>query len=119
MTTMTPELHHGPPPQPAAAPPVSPSTSLTAFDPFQLMDRLDEDALKKELDGIVDRSALVYVVKDGGKEIVGLSKVGVDECRIARSKLRACPTTSVSSIPCGGASISFESMRGLRSGSWR
>lgn len=50
-----------------------------SFDPFQLMDRLDEEALKKELEGIAS-TELVYVVKEGGQEVVGLSKVGVDEC---------------------------------------
>ena len=50
-----------------------------AWDPFQLMDRLDEEALKTELEGIASTD-LVYVVKEGGQEVVGLSKVGVDEC---------------------------------------
>ena len=50
-----------------------------AWDPFQLMDRLDEEALKKELEGIASTD-LVYVVKEGGQEVVGLSKVGVNEC---------------------------------------
>jgi hypothetical protein len=49
------------------------------WDPFQLMDRLDEEALRKELEGIASEE-LVYVVKEGGQEVVGLSKVGVDEC---------------------------------------
>jgi hypothetical protein len=55
---------------------------VAVWDPFQLMDRLDEDALRKELDGIAS-TELVYVVKDGGQEVVGLSKVGVDECCMA------------------------------------
>jgi hypothetical protein len=53
-----------------------------AWDPFQLMDRLDEDALRRELDG-VGATDLVYVVKEGGQEVVGLSKTGVDECCMA------------------------------------
>lgn len=53
-----------------------------AWDPFQLMDRLDEEALRKELEGVA-ASDLVYVVKEGGQEIVGLSKTGVDECCMA------------------------------------
>jgi hypothetical protein len=53
-----------------------------AWDPFQLMDRLDEDALRRELDG-VGATDLVYVVKQGGQEVVGLSKTGVDECCMA------------------------------------
>lgn len=53
-----------------------------AWDPFQLMDRLDEDALRKELEG-VGGTDLVYVVKEGGQEVVGLSKIGVDECCMA------------------------------------
>jgi hypothetical protein len=58
----------------AAAPP--------SWDPFQLMDRLDEEALRKELDGVAGTD-LVYVVKEGGQEVVGLSKTGVDECCMA------------------------------------
>ena len=53
-----------------------------AWDPFQLMDRLDEEALRKELEGVA-ATDLVYVVKEGGQEIVGLSKTGVDECCMA------------------------------------
>ena len=59
---------------PTAAPP--------AWDPFQLMDRLDEEALRRELDG-VPSTDLVYVVREGGQEVVGLSKTGVDECCMA------------------------------------
>jgi hypothetical protein len=46
------------------------------------MDRMDEDALRKELEGVATTD-LVYVVKEGGQEIVGLSKTGVDECCMA------------------------------------
>src|SRR6188474_905559 len=53
-----------------------------AWDPFQLMDRLDEEALRKELDGVASTD-LVYVVREGGHEVVGLSKTGVDECCMA------------------------------------
>ena len=53
-----------------------------AWDPFQLMDRMDEEALRKELDGVAGTD-LVYVVKEGGQEVVGLSKTGVDECCMA------------------------------------
>ncbi len=50
------------------------------FDPFSIMDRLDEDMLARELEGIA-ADELAYVVKDNtGKEQTGLSKVGVDEC---------------------------------------
>src|SRR3954453_2767444 len=52
------------------------------WDPFQLMDRLDEEALRKEMDGVAGTD-LVYVVKEGGQEVVGLSKTGVDECCMA------------------------------------
>ncbi|HUR94848.1 MAG TPA: hypothetical protein VMY76_09715 [Gemmatimonadales bacterium] len=52
------------------------------WDPFQMMDRLDEEALRKELEGVAGTD-LVYVVKEGGQEIVGLSKTGVDECCMA------------------------------------
>jgi hypothetical protein len=52
------------------------------WDPFQLMDRLDEEALRRELEGVA-ATDLVYVVKEGGQEVVGLSKTGVDECCMA------------------------------------
>ncbi len=52
------------------------------WDPFQLMDRLDEEALRRELEGVASTN-LVYVVKEDGQEIVGLSKTGVDECCMA------------------------------------
>lgn len=53
-----------------------------AWDAFQLMDRLDEQALIREMEGIAVRE-LVYVIKggkDGKEDVEGLSKVGVDEC---------------------------------------
>jgi hypothetical protein len=53
-----------------------------SWDPFQLMDRMDEEALRKELEGVAS-TELVYVVKEGGQEVVGLSKTGVDECCMA------------------------------------
>jgi len=46
------------------------------------MDRMDEEALRKELEGVAS-TELVYVVKEGGQEVVGLSKTGVDECCMA------------------------------------
>jgi hypothetical protein len=52
------------------------------WDPFQVMDRLDEEALRKELEGVAGTD-LVYVVKEAGQEVVGLSKTGVDECCLA------------------------------------
>ncbi|HEY7634411.1 MAG TPA: hypothetical protein VH763_02610 [Gemmatimonadales bacterium] len=60
----------------APLPPAAP------WDPFQMMDRMDEEALRKELEGIASTD-LVYVVKEAGQEVVGLSKVGVDECCMA------------------------------------
>ena len=66
----------------------SPTTEAVAvpaapqWDPFQLMDRMDEDALRRELDGVA-ATDLVYVVKEAGQEVVGLSKTGVDECCMA------------------------------------
>lgn len=59
-----------------------PYTQPAPWDPFQLMDRLDEEALRQELDGIASTD-LVYVIREGGQEIVGLSKTGVDECCMA------------------------------------
>jgi hypothetical protein len=56
--------------------------SVPAWDPFQLMDRMDEEALRRELEGVATTD-LVYVVKEGGQEVVGLSKTGVDECCMA------------------------------------
>jgi hypothetical protein len=58
------------------------SGQTKAWDPFQLMDRLDEEALRKELEGVASTD-LVYVVKESGQEVVGLSKSGVDECCMA------------------------------------
>jgi hypothetical protein len=46
------------------------------------MDRMDEEALRRELEGVA-ATDLVYVVKEGGQEVVGLSKTGVDECCMA------------------------------------
>jgi hypothetical protein len=46
------------------------------------MDRMDEEALRRELDGVASTD-LVYVVREGGQEVVGLSKTGVDECCMA------------------------------------
>src|SRR5688500_1563716 len=61
---------------------VESSTRTKPWDPFQLMDRLDEEALRKELEGVASTD-LVYVVREGTQEIVGLSKTGVDECCMA------------------------------------
>ena len=66
-------------PIPSEAPAVP---AAPQWDPFQLMDRMDEEALRKELDGVASTD-LVYVVKEGGQEVVGLSKTGVDECCMA------------------------------------
>lgn len=66
-------------PNPTEAPAVPPAPQ---WDPFQLMDRMDEEALRRELDGVATTD-LVYVVKEGGQEVVGLSKTGVDECCMA------------------------------------
>jgi hypothetical protein len=52
------------------------------WDPFQLMDRLDEEALRKELEGMATTD-LVYVIREAGQEVIGLSKAGVDECCMA------------------------------------
>ncbi len=65
---------------PYPAEPVAPAAQ--PWDPFQLMDRMDEEALRKELEGVAGTD-LVYVVKENGQEIVGLSKTGVDECCMA------------------------------------
>ena len=66
-------------PIPSEAPAVP---AAPQWDPFQMMDRMDEEALRKELDGVAS-TELVYVVKEGGQEVVGLSKTGVDECCMA------------------------------------
>jgi hypothetical protein len=64
-------------------PPEAPVTpAAPQWDPFQLMDRMDEEALRRELDGVASTD-LVYVVQEGGQEVVGLSKTGVDECCMA------------------------------------
>jgi hypothetical protein len=62
--------------------PAEPAAQPQPWDPFQLMDRLDEEALRRELEGVATTD-LVYVVKEGGQEVVGLSKTGVDECCMA------------------------------------
>ena len=67
-------------PVPTAESPAIPAAPQ--WDPFQLMDRMDEEALRRELDGVA-ATDLVYVVKEGGQEVVGLSKTGVDECCMA------------------------------------
>src|SRR5215212_12082806 len=63
-------------------PPSEVTTQPRPWDPFQMMDRMDEEALRRELEGVAS-SDLVYVVKEGGQEVVGLSKTGVDECCMA------------------------------------
>ena len=62
--------------------PAESTTQPKPWDPFQLMDRMDEEALRKELEGVATTD-LVYVVREGGQEVVGLSKSGVDECCMA------------------------------------
>ena len=57
-------------------------TQPKPWDPFQLMDRMDEEALRRELEGVASTD-LVYVIREGGQEVVGLSKTGVDECCMA------------------------------------
>lgn len=59
------------------------TATAVRWDPFQLMDRLDEEAFRRELDGVVASTELVYVVREGGHEVVGLSKSGVDACCMA------------------------------------
>jgi hypothetical protein len=66
----------------AMATPAETAVPQKPWDPFQLMDRMDEEALRKELEGVATTD-LVYVVKEGGQEVVGLSKTGVDECCMA------------------------------------
>ena len=61
---------------------IEPAVQVPQWDPFQLMDRLDEEAFRRELDGVASTD-LVYVVKEGGQEVVGLSKTGVDACCMA------------------------------------
>src|SRR3954470_15440320 len=63
-------------------PPSEAAAQPKPWDPFQMMDRMDEEALRKELEGVAG-SDLVYVVREGGQEVVGLSKSGVDECCMA------------------------------------
>jgi hypothetical protein len=62
--------------------PSEPIGTAKSWDPFQIMDRLDEEALRKELEGVASTD-LVYVVREGGQEVTGLSKSGVDECCMA------------------------------------
>jgi hypothetical protein len=70
-------------PTPTETVPAGTTPAVTPpWDPFQIMDRLDEEALRRELEGVASTD-LVYVVKEGGQEVVGLSKTGVDECCMA------------------------------------
>jgi hypothetical protein len=62
--------------------PVETPAEPKPWDPFQLMDRMDEEAFRKELEGVATTD-LVYVVRESGQEVVGLSKSGVDECCMA------------------------------------
>ena len=48
------------------------------LDPFQMMDRLDDEAIIAELEGMIIED-LVYHFKDGRQDIWGLAKAGVDE----------------------------------------
>jgi hypothetical protein len=66
-------------PQPTEQPP---APVAPQWDPFQLMDRMDEEALRREMEGVAP-TELVYVVKEAGQEVVGLSKTGVDQCCMA------------------------------------
>ena len=59
-----------------------PAATPAPWDPFQLMDRMDEEALRRELDGVASTD-LVYVIREGGQEVTGLSKTGVDACCMA------------------------------------
>lgn len=63
------------------------STDLVVqtHDPFQMMDAWDDEQFLAEMQGAVAKS-LVYVFKQGGQDITGLSKVGVDECCMALVK---------------------------------
>lgn len=64
---------------PQGATPAAIASPVAAWSPFSLMDQLDAKALTDEMQGIAS-DVLVYRIKDGGKETVGLSKAGVDEC---------------------------------------
>ena len=70
--------------------PTKPETNEIAVkpDPFSLMDQLDDEAILAELEGRVVGS-WVYEFMQDGKQIRGLSKVGVDAaCREMRSEER-------------------------------
>jgi hypothetical protein len=49
-----------------------------AADAFSLMDRLDEEAIVRELEGLVVNT-LAYHFNDNGQEVWGLAKAGIDE----------------------------------------
>ena len=53
--------------------------------PYLLMDKLDDDLIKQELEGKLP-TVLTYHFKDKGQEIWGLSKAGVDECKNSLAK---------------------------------
>ena len=54
-------------------------TVQSGFDPFSLMDRMDDELIRKELEGIASEELVYSITDKTGKEIQGLSKVGVDE----------------------------------------
>ena len=57
------------------------SLAVAKWDPFQAMDRLDDAQIVAELEGRVSK-ALVYQFNQGGQNVQGLSKKGVDAvCR--------------------------------------
>lgn len=53
--------------------------------PFWLMDRMDDDLIKQELEGKMP-DVLTYHFEDKGREIWGLSKAGVDEAKAELAK---------------------------------
>ena len=59
--------------------------ALVVVDPFQIMDRLDDELIIQELEGRLP-DVLTYHFEDKGKEIWGLSKAGVDECKTELAK---------------------------------
>jgi len=53
---------------------------MITWEPFILMDKLDDELIKQEILGRLPE-ALVYHFTHKGQEIWGLSKIGVDTCK--------------------------------------
>lgn len=62
------------------------SMGVQGFDPFRAMDLCDDELIKEELNNRISKT-WVYKFPQDGKDVIGLSKIGVDQaCRHLASK---------------------------------